>query len=323
MSSRRISLTVVVVSYNTRELLRDCLLSILQHAPAGTEVIVVDNASTDGSAELVRTEFPTVRIIANTRNLGYPKAVNQGLGLGSGDYFLVLNADVRLTRGTVKALSTYMEAHTHVGIAAPANVTPEGESLLTVHHDVTLGREILRNLFFTDIWRYRICGRAIARRLRSPTVVDWVTGSCLMVRREVLETVGGMDNAVFMYGEEYDWQLRARKAGWEIHFVPQATVVHHESASAGRKWRTERYRVVTRSTYYFYVKHHGWGGLPVLVFAHVIGSGLRLVMSGILYLVGFKASYVQLREHTAVIQDTLNPELYRWLRESVASRGTD
>ena len=124
MSSRRIPLTVVLVSHNTRELLRDCLLSILQQAPAGTEVIVVDNTSTDGSVELARSEFPTVRIIANTRNLGYPKAVNQGLDFGSGDYFLALNADVRLARGTVKELSTYMEAHTRVGIAAPANVTP-------------------------------------------------------------------------------------------------------------------------------------------------------------------------------------------------------
>jgi len=311
-------LTIAVISYNTLELLRECFLSIHQYAPADAEVIVVDNASTDGSPEVVRSEFPTFHLIANSQNLGFAKAVNQALQLGHSDYFLILNADVRLTKGAAEGLLTYMESHPNVGIAAPANVTPDGEPMLTVHPDVSLGWEILRNLLFVDVLRYRVFGKYLARRFTSPAAVDWATGSALMARREVLEAVGGMDESIFLYGEEYDWQLRTRKAGWEVHFVPQAVVVHHKGASADQVLNVHRYRVVTRSTYYFFVKHHGWWGLLFLVLAHVVGSFLRMVLSGILCVGGRAPMCRQFREHLLVVVDAFNPALYRWLLRTVS-----
>jgi len=289
------------------------LTSIRQYAPPDAEVIVVDNASTDGSPEIVRSEFPFCRLVANVQNVGFAKAVNQALQLGRGDRFFLLNADVRLTEHTIEALLAYMDAHPHVGIAAPANVDPNGQPMLTVHRDVTLGREVLRNLFFLDVWRYRIWGTRLARRFQRPGAVDWVTGAALMVRREVVDAVGGMDEAVFLYGEEYDWQLRVRKAGWEVHLVPQAVVIHHKSASADRSLNVRRYCLVTRSTYYFYVKHHGWWGFPVLLLAHIIGSSLRMVLASVLYVLGHRQMAYQIKEHAWVLRDVFNPKLYRWL----------
>jgi len=306
-------LTIAVINYNTRELLRDCLLSLQRYAPMNAEVIIVDNASTDGSAELVSSEFPCFQLVANSQNLGFAKAVNQALRLGHGDYFLILNADVRLTPDCVEKLISYMDSHPRVGIAAPANITPNGEPMLTVHHDVTLRQETLRNLFFADVWRYRICGKRLAQRFQYPTAVDWVTGAALLVRREVIDAIGGMDEAVFLYGEEYDWQLRARKAGWGVHFIPGAMVIHHKSASANQKLNVQRYRIVTRSTYYFYVKHHGWRGLPALLFVHAVGSFLRMVLAGALRVLGRRQMRYQFREHALVLRDMLSLELYRWL----------
>lgn len=312
-------LTIVVVNYNTRKLLRECLLSIRRYAPPGAEVIVVDNASNDGSPDLVRSEFSSYLLLANTQNLGYPRAVNQALRLGRGDLFLVLNADTQLTQGSIETIVSYMCDYHSVGIVAPANVTPDGKMLLTVHRDVTLAREILRNFLLTDVWRYRVLGHTSAERLNAPTAIDWATGSALMVRQEVIEAIGGMDETVFLYGEEYDWQLRARQAGWEVHFVPQAKIIHHQSASVIQNLGVERYRLVTRSTYYFYAKHHGKWGLPILMGAHGLGSALRLLLSGILRMMGKKEFGRQAREHVLVIRDLFDPSMHRWLIQALVS----
>jgi len=303
--------TFIIVNYNTKELLRECVDSILQDGIEQVEIIVVDNASTDGSAELIRRCFPTVRLCANAENIGFPKAVNQGLRLGSGDYFFILNSDVRLLKGTTPILLRYMEENLQVGIAAPVHLTPEGVPLLTVHHDPTLWREIARNLLLTDIWRYRILGRILARQCRAPAAVDWVTGAALFVRREMVETVGGMDEKVFMYGEEYDWAFRARKAGWEVHIVPQARVIHHQGASANATFSARRYSLVTRSTYYFYLKHHGRRGFRLLLLAHIWGSFLRMLLVSPLVLLGRPWARHQWQEHLHVIRLSWAPEYWR------------
>lgn len=311
------SLTFVIVNYNTRQLLRECLESIGSCLPPQSEVIVVDNASSDGSADMVRQEFPLVRLIANTQNLGFPKAVNQGLRAGQGRYLFILNADIRIKDGAVSTLFHYMEEHPSVGIAAPLNVTLQDSPLLTVHHDVTLAREILRNLLFADIWRYRLQGANLVKQYTSPVAVEWITGAALFVRQDIPLTVGYLDENVFMYGEEYDWQLRTRKAGWEVHLVPGARVVHHKSASADQVFKSWRFSLVVKSTYYFYAKHHGFVGLPLLVFVQCLGSFFRIVLMFIWYLFGHRQAWKQIQEHSYVIWESLKPSLYRTIYQKL------
>jgi N-acetylglucosaminyl-diphospho-decaprenol L-rhamnosyltransferase len=311
------SLTFVIVNYNTAALLRECLVSIRQYTAVPSTVIVVDNASTDRSVEMVHRQFSAVRLITNPTNEGYPTAVNRGLKAAYASYYFILNSDVRLTKRTVPHLLAHMETHPRTGIAAPAQRTPDGRLLLTVHRDPTLGREVLRNLLFADIWRYRIRGPALAQRFQKPTQVDWVMGAALFVRRDMVEDVGYMDETVFMYGEEFDWAYRARKTGWEVYLVPDSVVVHHKSASADKAFHVRRYGLVTRSNYYFFAKHFGLNGLPLLVLAHLIGSTLRMLLAGLLCLVGSREACFQWREHLYTICTSLDPTLYRWIRQAL------
>jgi len=312
-------ITFVIVNYNTAALLRECLASIRQHVAVPSKVIVVDNASTDGSVEMVRQRFPKAHLIANPTNEGYPKAVNRGLKAADTPYYFILNSDVCLTESTIPPLMAHMETHPRTGIAAPAQRTPDGKPLLTVHRDPTLGREILRNLFFTDFWRYRIRGQSLAQRMRKPGQVDWVMGAALFARREMIEEVGSMDEAVFMYGEEFDWAYRARKAGWEVYLVPDSVVVHHKGASADEAFRAHRYGLVTRSGYYFLAKHFGLARLPLFVLAQLTGSALRMLLSGPLCLAGCREACFQWQEHLYTIRTSLDPALYRWILRTLSS----
>jgi len=305
--------TFVIVNYNTAELLRECLQSIRQHAVIASNVIVVDNASTDGSAKMVRTAFPEVRLIANPTNVGYPKAVNQGLRAADTPYYFILNSDVRLTACTLAPLMAHMEDYPRTGIAAPAQHTPGGEPMLIIHNDPTLRREILRNLFFTDVWRYRMRGSSLARRTPKAARVDWVTGAALFVRREMIREIGNLDEAVFMYGEEFDWAYRARKAGWDVYYEPNAIVIHHKGASADKRFHARRYSMVTRSNYYFFAKHFGLARLPLLVLAQLTGSILRMLLTGPLCLTGFEEARFQWWEHFYTVRTSLDPALYRWI----------
>ncbi|MBI4772522.1 MAG: glycosyltransferase family 2 protein [Chloroflexi bacterium] len=310
------AITFLIVNFNTSALLQQCLTSIWRHAGAPFEVIVVDNASTDGSADMVRTAFPDVQLIANSYNRGFPAAVNTGLRVADTPYVFVLNSDVYLTESTLAPLLAHMETHPRTGIAAPAQRTPEGRPLLTVHRDPTLAREWLRNLFFTDVWRYRLRGERLARELRHPVQVDWVMGAALFVRREVVEEVGGMDEAVFMYGEEFDWAYRARMKGWQVYLIPESVVVHHKSASADQAFRAGRYSQVVKSGYYFSARHFGLARLPLFVLAQLIGSALRMALAGPLCLLGRREACFQWQEHWLALRTSLDPALYRWILRS-------
>ncbi|UCC62814.1 MAG: glycosyltransferase family 2 protein [Anaerolineae bacterium] len=311
-------LTFVIVNYDTAALLEECLGSIRQYNTFPAKVVVVDNASTDGSVEMVRQQFSEVHLIVNSANEGYPKAVNRGLMATDTPFSFILNSDVRLTENTLPLLIDHIQTHPRVGIAAPAQRTPDGKALLTVHRDPTLWREILRNLFFTDFWRYRVRGADLAREMREPKVVDWVMGAALFVRQEMVDQVGAMDETVFMYGEEFDWAYRARKAGWEVSLVPASVVIHHKGATADRVLQARRYSLVTKSNYYFFAKHFGLAYLPFLVLAHVVGSALRVLLVSPLCLAGFQEARFQWWEHLYTVCVSLDPRVYRWIRRALA-----
>src|SRR5262245_55045471 len=202
MSAR--ALLVLVVSWNTRELLRDCLRSLEPGDHPEWDVLVVDNASTDGSAALVRSEFPAVRLVENADNVGYARANNQGLRTSAAPYALLLNSDTRARPEAVRALVAYLEAHPEVGAVSPRLLDADGSpQAFAFGADPTPGYLVRRGL--ARLVAHRPLHDWGTARTQS---VDWVSGACLLVRRAAIEQAGLLDEGFFMYFEDNDWCLR-------------------------------------------------------------------------------------------------------------------
>ena len=244
-------LSIVIVSWNTAELLRACLNS-LRTAGQGlaVEIIVVDNASADDSAPMVRRDFPEVRLIENAANAGYARANNQGIAGSQAPTVMLLNSDTRVPPGTLAVLLDFLAAHPEAGAAGPQLVRPDGSPQpFAFGSDPTLGYLLARG--FNRLWGRRYLHDWAATRAEA---VDWVSGACLVVRRAAIAQAGMLDEAIFMYFEDTDWCLRLRQAGWKIYRVPQARVVHVGGQSMARN--PEARGAYAQSLRYFYRKHY-------------------------------------------------------------------
>lgn len=226
-----VDLSILIVNWNTRELLAGCLHSV--YADVGDlalEVVVVDNASRDGSAEMVREQFPQVRLIANHENVGFARANNQAVRESAGRYVVLLNSDTEVRPGAWAALVDFMDAHPEAGAAGPYLLNADGSLQPSCHPVLTSGREFWRLLFLD-----RIAPRAMYRMerwdTRQPRQVEVIKGACLVLRRTALDQVGLLDERYFMYTEEMDLCYRISQAGWLLYWVPQARVVHYGGAS--------------------------------------------------------------------------------------------
>jgi GT2 family glycosyltransferase len=222
---------VVVVSYETRDLLRACLDSVLAEEPAAT--VVVDNASRDGSAEMVRDLFPGVRLIANARNPGFGAAANQGIAACDSRYVLLLNADTRLEPGALAALCRELDRHPGTAVAGPLLLNPDGSRQPSVFPFLTPGVVLAMNTYANRLVRRAARFRSVYEGAAAGNV-PWVKGAALALRRAAFEAVGGFDEGYFLYAEEMDLCWRLRQAGWRVRFTPRARVVHEEGASTGR-----------------------------------------------------------------------------------------
>jgi N-acetylglucosaminyl-diphospho-decaprenol L-rhamnosyltransferase len=253
-------LSVVTVSYNTRELLRACLTSVASTlAPTLTyEVIVVDNASGDESASMVRDEFPWVSVIANGDNRGFAAASNQGLQESRGRCVVLLNPDTVVKPSALQCMRTTLEAHRDVVAVGPKLVYPNGELQHSAFKFPTLTMIFLD--FFSlhhRLWDSRLNGR-YPRKLyerAEPFAVDHPLGAALMTKREVIEQVGLLDERFYMYCEEIDWCMRMKNSGGRILCVPEAEIVHHVAQSTSQ-FSTQMYVELHRSRYRLYEKHH-------------------------------------------------------------------
>jgi N-acetylglucosaminyl-diphospho-decaprenol L-rhamnosyltransferase len=213
-------LSIVVVSYNTCELLRNCLASLQRHAPTA-QVIVVDNASRDGSVPMVRTEFPTAEVVALTNNLGFAAANNAGLRLAAGDPIVLLNSDTVVEDDSLDRCAAWMQVHPRVGASSPRLVGVDDRPQQCLHPFPTLA-EVLRVTF-----RH-------AEGVSNRRVADgWLAGTALFLRREALRQIGGeLDPGYFMYWEDADLSARLRERGWERVAYAEGHVRHYGGASS-------------------------------------------------------------------------------------------
>jgi N-acetylglucosaminyl-diphospho-decaprenol L-rhamnosyltransferase len=282
-------LTIVIVSWNVGELLRRCLQSILA-TELDVEVVVVDNASIDGSPEMVRAAFPQVRLIANDENRGFTAANNQGLAVAQGRCLLLLNPDTEVVADALATMVRYLEAHPTVGALGPRLLFPDGRQQPSRRRFPTLATALVESTVIQEWWaENRILRRYYMADTPDDAIqpVDWVVGACLLVRRDVYGQVGGLDEGFFMYSEELDWCKRIKDAGWEVVYLPTATVIHHEGKSSEQVVPARHIRFQTSKVRYFR-KHHGWLQAEMLRWFLLATYVYQLAREGLKWLVGHK-----------------------------------
>ena len=254
-----LALSICIVNWNTRDYLRECLTSIAQYPPQRAyETVVVDNASTDGSAEMVGAQFPQVRVIANDRNEQYARANNQAIEAGSGQMILLLNPDVRVLEGTIVRLLEFMDANPAAGACAPKLLHPDGRVQRSVRSFPTPGALLADLLGLARIIpRSRILGRYRLTYWDYDSVreVDQPMASALMIRRRALLQVGLFDEQFPLFFNDVDLCYRLRKAAWRIYFVPDACAIHHVGASTAQA-RRQALRLSREGLARFYRKHY-------------------------------------------------------------------
>jgi len=249
-----IDLSIVILSFNTRELLRECVASIKKTTPKDLsyEIIVVDNASSDGSAEMVSDTFKDVKLIANKENVGYTKGNNRGVKEASGRYILFLNADTIVYEDTLGAMVAFMDEHEKVGAATCLVELVNGKLDDSCHRGFpTPWRSFSHFSGFSKIFpRSKLfTGYALGYLdLNTTHEVDSCSGAFMIVRRVAGEEIGWWDEDFFWYGDDLDFCYRLKEKGWRVYFVPEVKILHYKGASGGIKKISKHLTVATRET---------------------------------------------------------------------------
>ena len=263
------NLSIIIVSYNTIDYLRECLTSIAQSKTNEIEIFVVDNASSDGSSEMVQSEFPWVKLIANNENVGFAPANNQALVQCSGRFIMLLNSDTIMLEGTIDKIISFMELHPAAGVVGckllntDGSLQPSATSFPNVIKDtigIALKGGMIKNNPLTRAIISRmgkILGMSASRfdEHLDTKETDYPRGACFTIRREALDQVGLLDKEYFFTGEEMDWCYRAKQKGWKVYYYPDAAIIHHDHG-ATKQMMGKVFVQTRKSALRFYQKHY-------------------------------------------------------------------
>ena len=277
-----LDLSVIIVNWNTRDLLAQCIESVYRTVMGiSFEIIVVDNASADGSADRVRERFPQVQLLQNDENVGFARANNQAAVASKGRYLLLLNSDALLQAGAVQALLDLAKAQPHAGVAGAQLRNLDGSFQASHSPFPTLWREIL---ILSGLGRW-LFGRQYPSHgpdeNRGPQEVDYVEGACLLVRHEAYMAVGGLDEGYFMYAEDVDLCRTMCQQGWQVWYQPTAVVTHLGGGSSASR-RPEREADLYASRVRFFRKHCGPFAAWLLVTLILGATATKTVVHGML-----------------------------------------
>lgn len=283
------AVSIVIVNWNTRDILNECLTSISDQTTLSHEVIVVDNASTDGSADMVRNEHPDVHLIANEANNGFAAANNQGLAVATGQKLLLLNPDTIVMDHAIDVMSIWLDQHPDVGCVG-CQVYQDEQTI----QRTGFAEPSPLNLAIVEFGLQRLA--KVSKRFATPEYSGWdrktqrdvdvVSGMFMLVPRHVFDKVGPLDDAFFVYSEEADWCKRIRNAGWRCVFAPEARILHLDGGSKSTSQIKSRMFVQMQKSKMIYVrKHHGKGGAFVTRLVFLTSAALRGAIFGVLGLV--------------------------------------
>ncbi|OGO26632.1 MAG: hypothetical protein A2W33_06850 [Chloroflexi bacterium RBG_16_52_11] len=290
------SLSVIIVSWNTRNLLENCLDSILTNPPASPfEIWVVDNASTDESPRMVRERYPQVRLVENPENVGFARANNEAIQRCVGKYVLMLNPDTLAESRELETLVDFLDKHPKAGAAGAKVLMPDGSLQISSHPRPTLSRELWRMFHLDTLLPY--AEYPLTKwETNQAQEVDALMGACLMLRKEVLDQVGYLDEDFFIYSEEVDLCHRIQRAGWHLYWVPQAQVVHFGGQST-QQVPKEMFLNLYQSKIKYFRKQYGSLTAQIYVMILMIAALSRIILAPFVF---FEQSSRR-RKHLALV----------------------
>jgi len=234
-------ISIVIINYNTLQLVRQCIRSILKYTTGiSYEVILVDNASTEADPTVLQQEFPVIRLIKSPENLGFAGGNNLGIQYATGKYILLLNSDTYLTDNAIAATFAYMETHPEVGVLSPRLVFPDGRHQSAAQRFPSVKYQLIELLRLQKFLSGQKAGKLLLGAFfdhKSTVPADWVWGTYFLFRRSILDQLPGhkLDDTYFMYFEDMQWCMDIRKLGYDIHFFAGAEIVHLMGGSSGAK----------------------------------------------------------------------------------------
>lgn len=274
-----IDISIVIVSWNTSDVLRNCLQSVYKQAGAASfEVTVIDNSSSDGSCEMLKREFPQVILIKNSENRGFAAANNQGMAVSKGRYVLLLNSDTIILDNAIAKTISFADTHPEAAVVGCKVLNPDRSLQPTCFMFPSIVNMLLSSSYLYKLFpRSRIFGRERMTWWDRGDVreVNVVTGCFMLVRRKAIDQVGMMDEQFFMYGEETDWCYRFKKAGWKVMFAPVGEIIHLGGQSS-HKVHAEMLVQLRLSILKFISKHHGWLKHKIACFLTTLFFALRV-----------------------------------------------
>lgn len=299
-----VDVSIIIVSWNVRELLGACLKSILA-APVAfaphpsyphIEVIVVDSASTDDTVAHLATHFPQVRVLAQATNVGFTRGNNIGIAQAQGRHLLLLNPDTVVLGDAIGAMAHYLDANPRVGIVGTHTLNTDGTTQSTRRHFPTKRIAFFESTglqaFAPPAW---LAHYYISEPDDTATLpVDWVQGSCLMARREVYAQIGALDEGYIMFFEEMDWCKRAKLAGWDVHYLGDAHIIHHGGKSSEQIGAQKHIHFQQSKLRYFH-KYHGAGFAWLLRAFLLFDYLVQLLLEGAKGVLGHKRDLRQAR----------------------------
>jgi len=278
-------ISVIVVTWNGKRFALECLESLATAMAGSMEVIVVDNASTDGTPAAIRARFPAVRLIQNTANLGFAKANNIGLAVARGRYLCLVNSDVVVPPGCLENMLAYMERNPDIGMLGPKMLAPGGGVGQSVMRLPTVWNTLCCSLGLHALFpKSKLLGGFLMSGYAYDAIedVEVLTGWFWMVSRQSFAEVGGLDEQFFIYGEDIDWSYRFREAGWRVVFYPEAEALHYGAASSAQA-PTRFYVEMRRANLQYFRKHHGHLGAIGYKTAVLVHELVRIAGHGIAY----------------------------------------
>jgi GT2 family glycosyltransferase len=309
-----IDLSIIIVSWNVRDLLQACLTAIeTGKGDLSLETIVVDSGSADGSPEMVREQFPQVKLIARQDNVGFPLGNNIGLAEANGRFLLLLNPDTEIVGDALTTMTAYLDADPDAGVVGGQLLNPDGTVQSSRRRFPTVA-----TAFFESTWLQPFAPKSILRQYYAEDLadeetadVDWVKGACLMTRKTVLNEVGPLDAEYFMYSEELDWCKRIKTAGWRVVYLPEAKIIHYEGKSSEQAV-TARHINFQRAKLRYFRKYHGKMVTVVLRAFLLLNYLWQLALEALKGLVGHKRELrrQRVRAYWQVIRSGLRPAGY-------------
>lgn len=278
-----VDVSILIVNYNTCRLTLDCLRSVMDSdTNYSYEIILIDNHSSDGSIESIRSEFPKVTLIANEENTGFARANNQGIAVASGRYVLLLNSDTVVRKDTLETMVSFMDGRPDLGASGCKIILPDGSLDKACKRGFPTPAASFYYAFgFSKLFPDRARFNGYQLGYLDPDQdypVDCLVGAFMLLRRETIDEVGGLDEEFFMYGEDLDWCFRIKEAGWGIYYYPQTSIVHLKGGSARRR----PFKIVYefhRAMILFHRKHYSKRYNRMINGAVYAGVGVKFALS--------------------------------------------